>query len=628
MINRVWLTLWLSMLIDGALAAVAAPLAYWIAVPNLGLYHPLWFVAGGGISLAIAGLPFRLQQQRWRYVGVNDLLNVIASAAAAVLLFWALRSATGFSAPTPTFPIIHLLVLTSLLALPRVAMRLRRRGNPQTEGAMGLLLAGAGEQADLFLRMIEHGQERRYRVAGMLATAVEDKGRRLHGHAVLGLLGDLPAVMQRLRERGQAPAVLVLCDAAIRGAALSTLLEQADMLGLQLRRAPHPGILLDVRNPVSLREIAVEELLGRAPVQLDRGPLSAMTKGKCVMVTGAGGTIGSELVRQLSSFCPARLVLLDHSEFALWQIETEIAATRPHVNRRIVVADVRDAQRINRIFAEERPELVFHAAALKHVPMVEANRLEGLRTNVLGTQNLADACRVAGSCEMVLISTDKAVNPNNVMGASKRLAEIYCQAQDVQSAVHGGPRYSIVRFGNVLGSTGSVVPLFSSQIARGGPVTVTHPEMERYFMTVPEAVGLVLQASALEVGDSSAVPRGSVFVLDMGPPVRILELARQMIRLAGLRPGHDIEIRFTGARAGERLHEELAYAGENLRPTRQAGVLVGTPRVPDAGMVEDFTERLAGALHSGDEAAAIKIMEAALFKFNDVPALLSVAAAD
>lgn len=621
--------MWRSMLIDGALAAIAAPLAYWVAVPGVGLYHPLWFIAGGGISLAIAGLPFHLPQQRWRYVGVNDLLNVLASAAAAVLLFWALRSAAGFASPTPSFPIVHLLVLSWLLALPRLAVRLRRRLPQQNDGAMTLLLAGAGEQADLFLRMVEHGQERRYRVAGMLSSAPGEAGRRLHGHAVLGSLTDLPVVMQRLRQRGQAPAVLVLCDAAIRGAALSVLLEQADMLGLQLRRAPHAGILLDVRNPVSLREIAVEELLGRAPVQLDREPLAAMTKGRRVLVTGAGGTIGSELVRQLSSFCPSRLVLLDHSEFALWQIETELAATRPHVNRRVAVADVRDARRIGRIFDEECPELVFHAAALKHVPLVEANPLEGLRTNVLGTRNIADACRAAGTREMVLISTDKAVNPNNVMGASKRLAEVYCQVQDVRSARYGGPRYSIVRFGNVLGSTGSVVPLFSAQIARGGPVTVTHPDMERYFMTVPEAVGLVLQASALSVDDADGlVPRGSVFVLDMGPPVRILDLARQMIRLAGLHPGQDIEIKFTGVRAGERLREELAYAGENLHPTRQQGVLIGTPHVPEAEMVDHCLERLNHCLQGNDEIAAIKIMEALLFKFNDAPALLSALAAD
>ncbi len=615
---------WRNIVTDGVLAAVAAPLARWVAVPTAGLLHPLWFLAGGAISMLIAGLPFRLPQQRWRFVGISDLVDLLASAAAAVVLFWLLLRGSGFPLPTPTFPIVHFLVLLSLLAAPRLAARVRHQmalaGEQMAGEATPILLIGAGESADLFLRAVNQDPSGRYRVLGLLATRPEEEGRRMQGHAVLGPLKTLGEVVQRLRDRGQGPTFLVLSDPEIFGQVLVELLALADAIGVAVRRAPRLALLEDVREPITLQAISVEELLGRPPVSLDRSMMGAMVGGKRVLITGAGGSIGAELVRQVTALAPSRVVLLEQNEFALWQIDIEMAETRPGVDRRAVIADVRDARRVMELFAEERPQLVFHAAALKHVPMVEANPLEGLRTNVVGTFNVANACCAANVGEMVLISTDKAVNPQNVMGASKRLAEIYCQSLDLLSASQGaGPRFSTVRFGNVLGSTGSVVPLFRAQIARGGPVTVTHPDMERFFMTTSEAVALVLQASSMglapgcdaaENGNAQAATlgRGNVFVLDMGNAVRIVELARQMILLAGLVPGRDIQICFTGLRPGEKLCEELFHDHEDLVPTSQPGVMIGSPRSMNFTEVKMAIEALDEAARDGDEDAAIALL--------------------
>ncbi len=316
-----------------------------------------------------------------------------------------------------------------------------------------------------------------------------------------------------------------------------------------------------------------------------------------MLVTGAGGTIGSELARQVAALEPAELTLLDSGEYALWQIDLELGETVPELPRHPVIADVRDVDRLHAAFAAARPELVFHAAALKHVPMVEANPGEGLLTNAGGTRAVVDAAAGCGAAATVLISTDKAVNPSSLMGASKRLAEMYCQALDAQARARGGMRCVTVRFGNVLGSTGSVVPLFRRQLERGGPLTVTHPDMQRYFMTVREAVSLVLQATV--VGVEEGAPDGGIFVLDMGKPVKIVDLARQMIRLAGLRPDLDVQMQFTGLRPGEKLFEELFHGEEPPVPTAHPGLLMATPRTADAAVVRRAIAEIAAACHAG-----------------------------
>jgi len=347
--------------------------------------------------------------------------------------------------------------------------------------------------------------------------------------------------------------------------------------------------------------------------------MARLIQGRRVIVTGAGGTIGSELARQVAALGPERLILVDNGEYALWLIDLELAERHPHVPRESLLADIRNESRIRGVFEQWRPELVFHAAALKHVPMVEANPLEGLLTNVAGTRHVADAARSVGALAMVLISTDKAVNPTSVMGASKRLAEMYCQALDISARSSGnGMRCITVRFGNVLGSTGSVVPLFQRQLERGGPLTVTHPDMQRYFMTVREAVGLVLQASVVGTGDA-ALPsgeEGGIFVLDMGKPVKIVDLARQMIRLAGLTPERDVEIRFTGLRPGEKLHEELFHGKEPPVPTAYPGLLMAAPRTADPAIVGRAIDEIAAACRGGQARLALALLGRLVTEFE------------
>ena len=357
--------------------------------------------------------------------------------------------------------------------------------------------------------------------------------------------------------------------------------------------------------------MAIEDLLNRAQVPLDREGMARLVQGRRVLVTGAGGSIGSELARQAAALGPQTLVLLDNGEFALWQIDLELGEGNPDVPRRAVLADIRDEARIRAVFEDAQPELVFHAAALKHVPMVEGNPAEGLLTNAVGTRIVADAARAAGALAMVVISTDKAVNPSSVMGATKRLAEMYCQGLDMTARRGGGGMRCItVRFGNVLGSTGSVVPLFQRQLARGGPLTVTHPDMQRYFMTVREAVGLVLQASVVGVGEGAPelLRDGGIFVLDMGEPVKIVDLARQMIRLAGLRPEIDVGIRFTGLRPGEKLTEELFHGREPPLPTGTPGLLLATPRTADPAIVGRAIDEIAAACHGGQSRLALTLL--------------------
>ena len=617
-----------NMLIDGAVAAVAAPLARYLADPQGGLLHPLWFVAGGAVTLLVAGLPFGLQRQYWRYSSVADLLGIAAGSVASAALFSLGLALTGFPIPTVTFPAIQALTLFVMLGAPRILYRVsrsRRRARRGVGGAERVLLVGADEDAELFLRAVSprHGGDEDdpvVEVDGLLAFGSHQPGRRIHGRRILGRVDQAADILRKLAVSGRTPHALVVTDADFRGPPLANLIEVANRAGVAVRRAPRPTALSDAAA-LDLRPVPLEDLLNRQQVPLDRDGMRRLVAGRRVLVTGAGGSIGSELCRQVASLGPARLVLLEQGEYALWQVERELAEeVAPELAaegvadlaRCSVIADTRDARRLDEIFALHRPELVFHAAALKHVPIVEANPIEGLLTNAIGTRNVADAARRHGASVMVLISTDKAVNPSSLMGASKRLAEMYCQGLHVE-ATHGagGTRFITVRFGNVLGSTGSVVPAFRRQLERGGPLTVTHPDVQRYFMTVSEAVGLVLQASVVGEADGTLEARllaeGGIFVLDMGAPVRIDDLARQMIRLAGLRPDEDVRIEYTGLRPGEKLFEELFHGKEKPEPTDHPGLLMARPRKPDAAIVRRALDELERICRDGDAAAAIAI---------------------
>jgi O-antigen biosynthesis protein WbqV len=614
MTRRALHRLGLNVGLDFGLAVASVPVARLLADPHGHPFGAPWTLLWAAVALLAAGTPFRLSAQYWRFAGITDLLGVAASSVAGAALFTLGLQMVGIPSPSPTFPAIHALTLLVLLGSPRMAYRLLQEREPVSAGgretSASVLLIGAGDGADLFLRGLSADPSAPYRVAGLLSRGTAQTGRRIQGQPILGSIGDAPEVLAKLRTEGRLPSTLVVTDPDFAGAELSALIADAEREGVRVARAPRLTALGPASRRGSVMElqpVAIEDLLNRAQVPLDRSGMARLVQGHSVLVTGAGGTIGSELARQVAALGPSELVLLDSGEYALWQIDIELAETHPAIPRRAVIADVRDEVRIRAVMDDTRPELVFHAAALKHVPIVEANTAEGILTNVVGTRHVADAARTAGARAMVLISTDKAVNPSSVMGATKRLAEMYCQAMDIAGRAQNGMRCITVRFGNVLGSTGSVVPLFQRQLARGGPITVTHPDMQRYFMTVREAVGLVLEASVVGVSDHSP-PDGGIFVLDMGSPVKIVDLARQMIRLAGLRPEVDVEIRFTGLRPGEKLFEELFHGQEPPAPTGTPGLLMATPRTADPAIVGRAIDELAAACRRGQTRAALSLL--------------------
>ena len=598
---------------DVFMAALSFELAVWLRYWAYGLPQPFFFVAEGTALFAlVAALVFwwvGLYRGIWYYASSADLIAILKGASLAILIFVPLLFLFTRleSVPRTTF-IAQWPILVLLLAGPRffyqmlkgrsLATLLERAGN----GArVPVLLVGAGDAADTFIREMARSATAPYRVVGIVDDKPARIGREMRGVRVEGGLGDLPAVIERLEARGERPQRLVIAAERIEGKAVRRLLDLAEPLGLALARLPR---LTEFRREGDApdqptRPIDVEDLLQRPQRNLDREAMRRLVAGKRVLVTGAGGTIGGELARQIADLGPAHLALLDNGEFALYAIDLEIAERRPALARSATLADVGLAPRVEAAFRALKPELVFHAAALKHVPIVESHPLEGIRTNILGTRNVADACVAHGVEAMVLISTDKAVNPSSTMGATKRVAEMYCQAL---SLADGQTRFVTVRFGNVLGSTGSVVPLFQRQIARGGPITVTHPEMTRYFMTVREAVELVLMASA------GAAEAGGIFVLDMGEPVRIVDLARQMARLAGLRPDKDIAIAFTGLRQGEKLAETLFHEAEPPRATAIEGITIAHPRAVDFDDMAAALDRIGAALVTGRDNEALAVV--------------------
>lgn len=530
-------------------------------------------------------MSMRLYRGLWRYASMQDLVAIAKAVSIAVVVFYLgfFFFNRGEGIPRSVI-LIHWLVLLAMLGGPRFLYRVAkdrlvgRRFSFRDDHRIPVLIVGANPDTEHFLRETERNRHSPYRVVGILDEDTSYHGQVMHGMKIYGGLDVLSVVVKKLERRGDTPQRVILSDINLDGAAVRDLLDQADRFGMSLARLPRlTELKSNMTESYEIRPIAVEDLLGRAQNVHDKSQMAKLVAGKRVMVTGAGGTIGSELVRQLAEFGPAAIYLLEHSEFSLYQIDQELDEDFSSIPRQAILADVRDGSHLLKIFEELRPHIVFHSAAIKHVPIAEYNPEEAILTNVIGTQNVADACVKTRVAAMVLISTDKAVNPANVMGATKRLAETYCQALGNDVAARGNTRFITVRFGNVLASTGSVVPLFERQLKRGGPITVTHPDMTRYFMTVREAVELVLEATAM--GARPEEPHhGLIYVLDMGEPVRIEELALQMIRLAGLKPHDDIEIVYTGLRPGEKLFEELFHYSESSVKTDHVGIMLANSR--------------------------------------------------
>jgi O-antigen biosynthesis protein WbqV len=616
----------LNLALDGALAAFSVWVACWLAAPALPV-SPVAPIAAC-LTIWLIGLPIGLPRLHWRFVSLRDLASLALAGIATSAMLTLLMLGAGLALPSEGFPVILALLLIVLLTAPKFLYRLSRERTPDPpahDTRQRAILVGSGEEAELFLAAHARAASPAYRICGLISLSRRLTGRRMAGLDIIASLDDAEIALSRLTPR---PDLLIITGSFLQGPRLRRLLHSAGTLGINALRAPSLTRLGPVTSTPELKPIAIEDLLQRPQVSLDAARMGALIKGARVLVTGAGGSIGAELTRQVAGLHPAELLLLDSSEYALWSIDLEIGETAPHIPRQAVIADVRDQPRITALFRDFAPDLVLHAAALKHVPIVEANRLEGLRTNALGTRVVADAAAGSGAKLMVLISTDKAVNPTSVMGASKRLAELYAQAVDVESRRAGrGLRVVTVRFGNVLGSTGSVVPLFRHQLSQGGPLTVTDPDMRRYFMTAREAVGLCLEASAVGA-DATIVPEGGIFVLDMGEPVRILDLAHQMIRLAGLRPEIDIKIEFTGLRPGEKLFEEIFHSCETPRPTGLEGLLVATPRLAQLPEAKAAFDELARAAQQGDDAAAMAVLHRMVPEFLGCPALAVFAAAE
>ncbi|HTZ78211.1 MAG TPA: nucleoside-diphosphate sugar epimerase/dehydratase [Stellaceae bacterium] len=605
---------------DVTMAAIALPLAMYLRYGDVIAQVPRDLLIGytAGFAAIAAGvfLATGLYRGIWRYASLPDLVGLVRAAtiiiAVAFLLFFLVTRLEAM--PRSTF-VICWFVLVGLLGGPRFAYRvLKDRGfrhvlERRRTAAVPVLLIGVSDGAHGFIREMARDPESPYEVVGLITETAGRLGREVAGVPVLGMVDELPAVVERLESRNQRPQRLIIASRDPDGALVRRLLDIADRLAVPLARLPR---LTEFRETASdtharIEPVAIEDLLGRPQAVLDRASMQRLIAGRRVLVTGAGGTIGAELTRQVAALGPARLILFDSSEYALYTIDREIMETHPPLSRLAVIGDVREPARVDEVIAAERPELVFHAAALKHVPIVEANPIEGVLTNALGTRNVAEACSRHGVGTMVLISTDKAVNPTNIMGASKRVAEMACQALDLAAARDTqGTRYVTVRFGNVLGSTGSVVPLFQRQLAERGPLTVTDPAITRFFMTVREAVELVLQSAAL-AGEEAA--RGKIFVLDMGEPVKIVDLARQMIRLAGLKPDVDVKIEFIGLRPGEKLHEELFYAGETLTPTRIPSIRLAEPRALAQATLMRGLDELAEAARARNAARVLAILK-------------------
>ncbi len=537
---------------DLLLVAIAWGIAFWLRF-NLEVPPEFAQLAWATLLLPLVlygvTLSFlRVPRQVWRFTGLHELRQLARGVAVAGLL----AAAAVLMLRVPQFPrsvlLLHPLIALALMAAARAAQRSLHERQSASQGGRRILVVGSLQEAAEALRVLKGSAQ--WLPVGIVSPDSAEVGRTLQDLHVLGTLGEIADICQ------DEDVQTVLVASATGSPARREALLNVNVARLTVLTLPRPDQWIQGDGSAP-RRIELEDLLGRAPVQLDVAGLSAMISGQTVLVTGAGGSIGSELCRQIARLGAARLVCVDVSEFAIYQLEQELREAHPQMRGIYYTANVREADRLTAIVARERPSVMFHAAAYKHVPLMEQlNEIEAVRTNVLGTLNAARVAGAQGVRRFVMVSTDKAVNPTNIMGASKRLAELVVQGV---AASHPGTEYVSVRFGNVLGSSGSVVPLFTAQIARGGPVTVTHPDIVRYFMTIPEAAQLVLQAGLM--GRS-----GQIFVLDMGEPVKIAELARLLIRLSG-RTEQEIPITFTGLRPGEKLYEELLADDETTLPT-------------------------------------------------------------
>jgi O-antigen biosynthesis protein WbqV len=627
-------------IIHDLVATVAAILAsFYIRFEDAGLSARLdalvrvlpGFIVYAGIVYFI----FRLYESKWRFASLPDLRNIFRAVTVLAVSLLALDYVLVAPNLLGTFffgkitIVLYWCLQMLFLGGPRIAYRYfrytRTRQRASGRDSVPILLLGRAADAEVLIRAVESGAVKKIWPLGVLSPSSADQGQTIRGIPVLGYIAELERIVTEMQARGGRVARLVLTQSALAPeVAPETILMQARRLGLTTSRLPSLEEVNEAEGQtLRLAPIAVEDLLLRPSAKIDYDRLESVVQGKSIVVTGGGGSIGSEICDRVITFGASRLLVLDTQEPGLQQILDLLAAKETAAEIEGRIADIRDRDRIFRLIGEFKPDIVFHAAALKHVPLVERDWAEGVRTNVFGSINVADAAAAAGAGAMVMISTDKAIEPVSVLGATKRFAEMYCQALDAELARRSEGfrrpmRLIAVRFGNVLASNGSVVPKFKAQIDAGGPVTVTHPGMVRYFMTIREACDLVVTAASHALGPQRS--DASVYVLNMGQPVRIVDLAERMIRLSGLEPGRDIEIVFSGIRAGERLEEILFARDEPIAETGIPGIVAARPVHPSLEAMRGWLAALEQGLARNERTAIQGVLHAAVPDFRGAAA--------
>jgi FlaA1/EpsC-like NDP-sugar epimerase len=592
---------------------------YVFALKLLGLEIFLpFFLAYAAVVYFIIGL----HRNKWRFTSVPDLYNIFRASTVLAISLLALDyvllspNVYGQFFFGKITILLYWFLQMALLGGSRVAYRYfhytRTLQRAKVADATPALILGRAADSEVLLRSIESGAVRKIWPVGILSPAQNDRGQTIRGIPVLGDIGDLERVVGDLGQQGTRVTRAILAPSALApDARPESILIRARKLGLNLSQLPS----LDSGGPaVQLAPIAVEDLLLRPSVKIDYRRLETFVSGKSIVVTGGGGSIGAEICERMLIFGAARLLVLENSEPALHAVLEKLAGMQVQANISGRLADVRDRERVMAMIAQFKPDIVFHAAALKHVPLLEIDWDEGIKTNVFGSINVADAAAAAGAAAMVMISTDKAIEPVSVLGATKRLAEMYCEALDKQASGRNGTRLISVRFGNVLASNGSVVPKFKAQIEAGGPVTVTHPDMVRYFMTIREACDLVITSASHALGAKTSDV--SVYVLNMGQPVKIVDLAERIIRLSGLEPGRDIKIAFTGIRPGERLHEILFAREEETADVGISGIVAAKPVQPTLEAIRSWVKALEQGLARGERAVIDQALSDAVPEFR------------
>ena len=585
---------------------------------GLWLFLPPFLIFAASIYFLVG-----LHRNKWRFTSVPDLMNIVRASTILAVSLLALDyvlvapNALGEFFFGKVTILLYWLMQMFLLAGGRVAYRYYHYRHTlqraRTADAVPALILGRAADAEVLLRGIESGAVTKIWPVAILSPSANDRAQAIRRVPVLGDLEDMEAVVGDLAGRGTRIARLLLTPSAMTSDARpEAILVRARKLGIQVNQVPS---LDSAGAPVRLAPVSVEDLLLRPTASIDYGRLESLVAGKSVVVTGGGGSIGAEICSRVVTFGAARLLVIENSEPALHTVLEALALSDSSAEASGRIADIRDRARIMHLIAEFKPDLVFHAAALKHVPLLERDWDEGIKTNIFGSVNVADAAVAAGAAAMVMISTDKAIEPVSVLGATKRLAEMYCDALDGEIARKGGrTRLISVRFGNVLASNGSVVPKFKAQVEAGGPVTVTHPDMVRYFMTIREACDLVVTAAthALTQPDHEV----SVYVLNMGQPVKIVDLAERIIRLSGLEPGRDIRIEFTGTRPGERLHEILFGREEETDEIGISGIVAAKPTRPSMEAIRGWLARLEQAVSHNERAAMYDLLRDAVPEFS------------